>query len=1064
MRSKFKWIFTLLLAFSMQFSFAQEKTVSGTVTDNNGMPLPGATVLVKGTNRGTSADFDGKYSIKASAGEALEISYVGYKTRNVQVAAANVYNVSLAEDNELSEVVVTGQGIKKEKKALGYAVTTISNEDFAARPSTDVARALVGKAPGVNIQQTSGLSGSGTNIIIRGYSSVFGSNQPLFVVDGVPFNTDTNNDRGFTTGATTASSRFLDLDPNTIESISILKGLSATTLYGNAGRNGVVLVTTKTGNTAGINKKMEVNLTQSYFANEIANLPDYQNNWGGGFYQNYSPAFSNWGPKFGTAGTQGIGADGTIPHWYSTPVGYGSIFPEYQGVRVPYAAQNNVKPFFRTGEVSTTSVSLGGRSDNGNTSYNLSFGNTDDKGFIENNKYKRITMAAGGQTKLSNGFTFSSSFNYTKIDRVSPPTAAGYGSNPVGGAVSVFANILYVPRSFDLFGVPFENPVDGSSVYYRSDIQNPRWTLKNAEETEDVRRFTGNMTAMYELNSWSNLSYRMAYDSYNQTQSFVVNRGGPQQPDGSMTTSNRINTIWDHTFSYNFDTKLDSAEKFNFDGTVALNPRYERRDFNAISSTQQFIFGLQRHNNFENHIGSSSYFQGNTVGAFASVTLGYSNYLFLNLQGRNDWFSSLEKDNRSVFYPSASLSFVASDAIPSLKGNNMINFLKFRLGYGTSAGFPDLYSTRVGLASATNVFLDPADGSVVNVMATSSLLGNLDLKPELHKELEFGIEGTFIDRRVTLDFSIYDKRSTDLILPVSLDPATGYTDSFRNVAEISNKGIEIGLTGKIFRPSDDKPDGFGWDVTAQWSTNRNIVESLGDDLENIVFAGFTNLGNFAVPGRPYGVIYGTAIERDANGNKVVGSNGSYLATPDIVEIGDPNAAWRSTLINEFNYKNFSFQFQLEYQHGGDIYSTTSAALLSRGLTKDTDFDRSQTFVLPGVLENGNINNIQIPAAQFGFENSGFFIDEQAIYDATNLRLREVSLTYNFSKKMIERTPFGKISVSVIGQNLWYKAFNFPKYLNFDPEVLSLGVGNGQGFDFLTGPTAKRYGINLNLTF
>ena len=225
-----------------------------------------------------------------------------------------------------------------------------------------------------------------------------------------------------------------------------------------------------------------------------------------------------------------------------------------------------------------------------------------------------------------------------------------------------------------------------------------------------------------------------------------------------------------------------------------------------------------------------------------------------------------------------------------------------------------------------------------------------------------------------------------------------------------------------------------------------------------------HLGNFAVAGRPYGVIYGSAIARDANGNRIVDFNGSYLATEDVQEIGDPNADFRSTLINEFAYKNFSLQFQLEYTHGGDMYSTTASALISRGLTKDTDFDRSQTFVLPGVLPNGNINNVQIPAAQWGFENNGFVIDEQAIYDATHLRLREVSLSYDFPKKMIERTPFGKISISFIGQNLWFKAFNLPKYVNFDPEVSSLGVGNGQGFDYLTGPTAKRYGFNLNLTF
>ncbi len=1061
MRSKFKWIFTLLLAFSMQFSFAQEKTVTGTVTDASGLPLPGATVVVKGTNRGTSTDFDGKYSIKASAGETLDFSFVGYKTSSIKVGASNVVNTSLSEDNILGEVVVTGQAIKKEKKALGYAVTTISNEDFAAKPSTDVARALVGKAPGVNIQQTSGLSGSGTNIIVRGYSSLTLSNQPLFVVDGVPFNSDTNSDRGFTTGATTSSSRFLDLDPNTIESVSVLKGLSATTLYGSAGRNGVILVTTKSGNTKDINKKMSVSVTQSLFLTEISKLPEYQNNYGNGFYQNYSPAFSNWGPRFGTAGQQGIAADGTIPHWYSTVAGYDTVFPEFQGVRVPYAPQNNVEPFFSTGVVNSTTVSVGGRSET--TTYNLGVGRTDDKGFIENNRYQRINLNMGGQTKLSNKFTISSSVNYSKIDKVAPPTAAGFGSNPSAGAVSAFANILYVPRSFDLFGVPFQNPIDGSSVYYRTDIQNPRWTLKNVEETEDVRRMTANATALYEINSWSNLSYRVGYDAYNQVQEFKVNKGGPQSPDGSMRTTNRINTIWDHTLSYNFDKQLGGENsKWNLDGTVGFNPRSEIFDFTSTTSTVQFLFGLMDHSNFENRVNDSFRSTQNIMGLYGSFTLAYNKYLYFNLQGRNDWASTLETANNSIFYPSASLSFVPTDAFSSLKGNKTVNFLKLRLGYGTSAGFPGPYNTRIGLASGTNVFNSPF-GGVVNALGVDSQLGNLNLKPELHRELEFGIEGTFFDRRLTLDASVYDKRSFDLLYFRNLDPSTGFTSILDNISELSNKGVEISLNAKIIRPKTD--DGFRWDMTGMYTTNRNIVEEIGNGSDNGgAFAGFTNLGNFAVAGRPYGVIYGSAIARDANGNRIVDFNGSYLATEDVQEIGDPNADFRSTLINEFAYKNFSLQFQLEYTHGGDMYSTTASALISRGLTKDTDFDRSQTFVLPGVLPNGNINNVQIPAAQWGFENNGFVIDEQAIYDATHLRLREVSLSYDFPKKMIERTPFGKISISFIGQNLWFKAFNLPKYVNFDPEVSSLGVGNGQGFDYLTGPTAKRYGFNLNLTF
>jgi TonB-linked SusC/RagA family outer membrane protein len=1042
----------------MQFAFAQEKTVTGVVSDESG-PLPGANVIIKSTKKGTQTDVDGKYAIKVKSGDVLIFSFIGMKDATATVGASNTVNMVMKSGGEeLSEVVVTSQGIKKEKKALGYAVTTIKAEEFASKPSTDIARALTGKAPGVNIQQTSGLSGSGTNIIIRGYSSITGNNQPLFVVDGVPFNADTNSDGNFVEGATNASSRFLDLDPNSIETVNILKGLSATTLYGSAGRNGVILVTTKSGNTKDLNKKMEVSFSQSLYMTKIAALPDYQNSYGNGFDNQFTTAFSNWGPAFGTAGTQGINADGTVPHPYSY-LANETLFPEFVGKTVPYAPANNVKPFFRTGAVSTTSVSVGGRSEN--TSYNLSVGSTDDQGFIENNKYQRLNLSGGGTTKLSNGFTFSSIMNYVKTDKSAPPTAAGFGSN--AAFPSVFANILYTPRNIDLFNLPFSNPLDNSSVYYRRDIPNPRWTLKNSSDDEAVRRFFGNFTTSYEINSWSNISYRLSMDNYTQTKKYYINKGNgqPFDTEGFMRTSVNENLIYDHTVSYNFDTKIGKSENWNFEGTIGFNPRQESFKYSQIFSTVQFVYGFIEHQNFENNESFSARQNFNIVGTYASTTLGFKKYLYLNLQGRNDSFSSLLPANRSLFYPSASLSFVPTDAFESLKGNNYINFLKLRLGYGTSAGFPDAYKTKIGLNAATNQFLQ-SDGTVINTISQSTELGNPNLKPELVKEVEFGLEGKFFHNRLGVDLSLYRKVSTDLIIDRPLDPSTGYTTTADNIAEVSNEGIELGLNLSVIRT---KTNGLTWDISGQFTRNRNIVESLGlGDLGALPIAGFTNLGNFAVPGRPYGVIYGSSILRDGNGNYVVGSDGNYLENTDITEIGDPNADWRSTMINEISYKNVTLGFQLEYQKGGDIYSTTAAALLSRGLTEDTNFDRSGTVVLPGVTTTGNINTTQIGWTQYGFNNSGFFISEQAIYDATNLRLREVSLSYSLPKKLLEKTPFGKISVSIVGQNLWFEAFNFPKHLNFDPEVMSLGVGNGQGFDYLTGPTAKRYGFNFNLTF
>ncbi len=1051
----------------MQFAFAQEKTVTGVVSDESG-PLPGANVIIKSTKKGTQTDVDGKYAIKAKVGDVLIFSFIGMKDASATVGASNTVNMKMKSGGEeLSEVVVTSQGIKREKKALGYAVTTIKAEEFASKPNTDVMRALTGKAPGVNIQQTSGLAGSGTNIIIRGYSSITGSNQPLFVVDGVPFNSDTNSDGNFLEGATNASSRFLDLDPNSIESINILKGLSATTLYGSAGRNGVVLVTTKSGNTKDINKKMDVTFAQSLFMTEISALPDYQNNYGNGFDGLFTQAFSNWGPAFGTRGTQGIGADGTVQH----PLAYygAEVFPQFfqtnsngdvVPITVPYAPQNNVKPFFRVGAVSTTSLNIGGRSEN--TSYNLSVGHTDDEGFIDNNNYRRLNLSTGGRTKLSNGLTFSTVVNYVRTDKNAPPTAAGFGSN--AAAPSVFANILYTPRSLDLFGMPFENPLTRESVNYRRDIPNPRWTLRNSSDDETVRRFFGNFTTTYDINSWSNVTYRLALDNYTQTKKYWINKGNgqPFDTEGFLRTTVRENTIMDHTLSYNFDAKLDKANNWSFDGSLGFNPRQESQFYNGVSSTEQFLYGFIEHQNFKNHDAFSFRQNFNIIGLFASTTLGFKRYLYLNLQARNDWYSSLEPDNRSLLYPSASLSFIPTDAFASLKNGDFLNYMKLRLGFGSSAGFPDPYKTRIGLDTNTRAFINP-DGSVVSTQSQRRELGNLNLRPELVREIEFGLEAKLFNNRVGIDLSLYDKVSTDLIVERDLDPGTGYDFTTSNVAEVSNRGIELGVNIAVFRAKNE--GGFSWDINSNYTRNRNIVEKLGlGSVAQLGIAGFTNLGNFAIEGEQFGMIMGSSITRDVNGNYVVGTDGNYLVNNDISIIGNPNPDWRSTVINEISYKNVTFGFQFEYQQGGDIYSTTAASLLSRGLTKDTDFDRNTTFVLPGVNQNGNVNTTQIGVTQYGFNNSGFFIREQGIYDATNLRLREISLSYSLPKKWLDRTPFGKVSVSFIGQNLWFKAFNFPKYLNFDPEVLSLGVGNGQGFDYLTGPTAKRYGFNFNLTF
>ena len=502
----------MMVLFGIGITMAQ-RTVTGTVTDDGGESLIGASVLVKGSTTGTVTDIDGSYSLDVPDGEqTLIFSYTGYATQEVVTGASSVLDIVLSEGLELTEVVVTGLGIKKEKKALGYGVSTIANDQLQGRAEGDVARILRGKATGVDITQTSGLAGSGTNVIIRGYSSITGSNQPLFVVDGIPFNTETNSDQGFGSGGATASSRFLDLDPNSIAEISILKGLSATVLYGEAGRNGVVLITTKNGQGGSqANKGLEVSVTQTIAQTEVANVPDYQNTFGNGFSGGFGWFFSNWGPAFNDLAPSSYGADYQgerngqvlITHPLDQAQ-YHDDVPEFIGAEYPYQPFESVENFFETGLTSQTSLAIESKL-GANSSMSATYSYLDDEGFTPDldelrgggpsNFLRKHNFGLGANTELQNGVRIKGSFNYVDSDRLTPLTGQAFGGDGNG----LFAAILFTPRSVDLLGLPYQSPIDGSNIYYRrgAPIQNPLWTLNNSGQREDVNRFFSTLAVSY---------------------------------------------------------------------------------------------------------------------------------------------------------------------------------------------------------------------------------------------------------------------------------------------------------------------------------------------------------------------------------------------------------------------------------------------------------------------------------------------------------------------------------------------------------------------------------------
>lgn len=1098
MKTKFSGILTLLLAFVVHLSFAQDKTISGTVSDEAGMPLPGVNIIVKGTTNGTQTDFDGNYSITTSVGSTLTFTYVGYKTVEQVVGSSNTVNVSMAEDvSELDEVVVTAQGIKREKKALGYAVSEVKADELEQRTEGDVARVLSGKASGVQITSQSGTSGSATNVVIRGYNSITGSNQALFVVDGVPFNSDTNSQGNFLNG-NTGSSRFLDLDPNNIESVNVLKGLAAATLYGTAGRNGVIVITTKSGAAGGTTaKKTEITVNQSYFVNEIASLPNYQDSYGGGFNQSFGWFFSNWGPAFRPngidgylndpatrtpdhpAGEFGIQSDGTLLHPYSTSAWINANSPalnaEYEGQRINWQPYNSVENFFRTGNVSNTSLNIRGASNDGNIAYNVNYGHLDEKGFTPGNSIRRNTLSVGGRAKLTNKFSINAVLNYSRTKMVTPPVAASRGNGTLGW--SVFGNVFFTPRNVDLMGLPYEVPETGGSVYYRNgnDIINPRWSVANAQNGQLTNRVFGSASLTYEFNDNLNLTYRAGIDWYNERNHAYSNKGGVNFTDaqfGFYTTYDNNVRIWDHYVALGGNYNLTNDEKLGVTFTAGATSRSEDYDQAGLRSSTQFVYGFIDHSNYLNREQIQYKESRNIVGVFGEASFDWDNYAFLTVSGRNDWVSNLPSKNNHKFYPSVSASFLPTSAFEGFKSESGkgLNYLKLRAGLGQSAGFPLGYPTSetVGIGAQVNGGAVGGIGGVVT-NSVSNFLPNADLKPELISEFEVGFDSRFWDNRVNLNVSYFDRQTKDLIVNSNLAPSTGFTSTQENIGKVEGDGWEADLSVDLFR---SEGNGFNWNSRVNFTKSEQIVTEINQD--QIIYAGSTAAflgGNAAIQGEQLGVIVGSRIARDADGNFLVTSAGNYRTEEQVTLddgrtitpiIGNPNPDYVMNFINSLSYKNFNLGFQISHTSGGDIASSTVATLLGRGLIVE---DRKNTFILPGVNEStGEANQVQINNSTYYFNNVLFGPKELSIYDGSVIRLQEVSLGYSFPEKFLEKTPFGALSITASGFNLWYDAYNTPDDANFDPNVAGIGVGNGRGFDYLNGPSSKRYGLSVKASF
>lgn len=1005
---------------------SQEKIlVKGKILDNNGTPLPGVSIVEKDTNNGTSSDFDGNFQINVEKDAVLIFSSLAFYTIE-KPASANFMTITLTEDtNELDEIVVVAQGISKSQKALGYSISKVSKRETEGRPETDLSRNLQGKVSGVQIVTPNGSSGAAASITVRGNLSLTGGNEALIVLDNIPYD-----------------GNLLDIDPNDVESITVLKGLNAAVLFGSEGRNGVILVTTKSGNSKLGKKSFSLNVSHNSYINEISDLPEYQNEYGVGnnFITNLGTIGNSgsWGARFSDLET--------VPH----PLNENPGFPEFANAEVPYeAAPNNVSDFFKAGF--GQNIALNATSTNENTSFSVALGYNSEKGIIGSNDFERFNLNVGGTAKISDKLILSSSLGYSTRTR----------NSQSGGFV--FNRIWFLPRSLDIHNLPFQDPITGESVFYSNGSENPLWTLNNTGNERTVNRVTASFNLSYKLNKHHELKYRGGLQTESNGAFEFRNRGG--RFDGVIGNSGTFEVESESEFIVDNTLILASNYKINgdlgFNSQIGINSRLEIDKGLSSRYTDQIVFDFFRPDNFRVNEGGS-YFEGkdNLAGFFGQFDFDYKNYLYLALSGRYDISSTLEKENQSIFYPGISVSFIPTSAFDF--SNTLINYLKIRGAYASSAGFPGRYSTRNRLATDPREFEDLNDGPII----TNSLLSNLanaNIQPELHKEFEFGIEASLLNNSITLNTSVFKRISENQIFGTSLAPSTGFTSTNINAGRVDTQGLEIDLGFNLFKNSD-----FNWNIRNVFSSFVTEVVDLPDEIERLNLGG-DGVTQVAIEGQPLGIYLGSYIVRDFNGTPLVNPATGELLISDEVGldneiIGNINPDWSASTIHNFSYKNFTFSFQLEYTHGGTRTSRVVEELFERGVIKSTE-NREGTFIVSGILGDPSTgqpildaNGSTIPNTTQEIGNRVVFSNyynaqESFTYDASLFRIREVRLSYSLNKKSLKKLPFNSAEFSFTGRNVFHRAPNFPKSFNIDPEV----VGN----DF---PNTSRYSFGISINF
>ncbi|TYP73483.1 SusC/RagA family TonB-linked outer membrane protein [Aquimarina intermedia] len=1064
MKTKFNGILTLFLALIVHVSFAQQKTVTGKVTDDSGLPLPGVNIVIKNTSSGTQTDFDGLYTISSAEGSILVFSYLGFADKEVAVSSNATINVQLeASAAELEEVVVTALGVKSNPRELSYSVQTVTSDDIQNTGETNLVNSLSAKSAGVSITSSSGSVGASANIRIRGNTSVLRTNSPLFVVDGVPIDnsSENNGNDGLNDalGGTDQSNRAIDINPNDIASINILKGIAAQTLYGLRAANGVVLITTKKGRTG----KPIITISSNVQFSEQNKLPGFQKEYAqgrpvGGVATYRGPetfeGFS-WGPAISSLEFDG---DSSYPYDRN-----GRLVPAGTGNGRPAVAYDN-SDFFVTGVLTDLNISVRGGTEK--TKYYMSAGNTEQSGISPTELFERKSFRLDLSTMITEKLELSASGNFVN----SGGTRVQRGSNISGITLGLFRTTPTFDNGNGLSGrAAASNPdtyttPDGGQRSYRAGVyDNPYWTVAKNPTTDDLNRFIGRASFEYKPTDWVTLKGVLGYDRYSDVRKSGIDVGSATNNAGSVFDNNLFNENINTQLLALFNKNIN--EDISFNGLIGYDNYSTNLRIRNVLGNGLTIPGFFQISNSSSQINFEN-IERKRVDAFISnASFGYKDLVFLNGSLRNDWSSALPDDTNSFTSYSTGLSFVFTELFES----STFNYGKLRASYGKTGNDAPIYSTITyytpGLAGGDG-FITPNEFPIFSTVAfeQSVRLGNDDIRPEVTTEVEFGGEFKFFDSRLSLDVTYYEKETEDQVIPVDQSPTTGFTERVINAGTISNKGWEIVGGLAPIRTND-----FNWNIDVNFTTFENTVEELAPNVENILLSGFNSTSSRVIAGESFGAIFGSKYQRDDNGNILIGDDGWALVDSEDGIIGDPIPDWTMGIRNTFTYKDFSVTALLDIRQGGDIWCGTCGIIDYFGVSEKTGDLRNQTVVFEGIRESdGQPNTTAVsladPANGLGgnaWVRNGFGgVSEDNVYDASWVRLREVALTYTLSSKIIDRIPLTSASLTVSGRNLWLDT----DYPGVDPETNLTGASNGIGLDYFNQPNTKSYAVSLKLNF